>query len=74
MLFSRFEEEIFTTGEVRDSCIPISSPPEDHSMTWYIVVGVIVTVGLLVLASGAFFHYKTRRKQGNMRCCMLSSG
>jgi hypothetical protein len=27
-----------------------------------------------VLASGAFFHYKTRRKQGNMRCCMLSSG
>jgi heme/copper-type cytochrome/quinol oxidase subunit 2 len=74
MFFSRFEEEIFTTGEVRDSCIAISSPPEHHSMTRYIVVGVTVTVVLLVLASVAFFHYKTRRKQGNMHCCMLSSG
>jgi hypothetical protein len=73
MFFPRFEEEIFTTGEVRDSCIPISSQPEDQSMTWYVVVVVIVTAGLL-LSAVAFFHYKTRRKQGNMDCCLLSSG
>jgi hypothetical protein len=70
MFFSRFEEEIFTTGEVRDSCIPISSQSEDHSMTLYSIIGVAVTVFLLAVV--AFFGYKSYRKQGNMHC--FSSG
>jgi len=65
MFFSRYEEEVFTTGEVRDSCIPISTQSEDQSMT-YSVVGV--TVAVLFLAVVAFFCYKSYRKQGNMHC------
>ena len=66
MFFSRYEEEIFTTGEVRDSCIPISSQSEDHSMTVYSIIGVTVTV--ILLAAFAYFGYKSYRKQGNI-CC-----
>jgi len=66
MFFSRFEEEIFTTGEVRDSCIPISSQSEDQSMTLYSLIGVTVTVFLL--AAVAYFCYKSYRKEGNMHC------
>jgi hypothetical protein len=66
MFFSRFEEEIFTTGEVRDSCIPTSSQSEDQSMTVYIVIGVTMPVFLLGVV--AFFCYKSYRKQGNMHC------
>jgi hypothetical protein len=65
MFFSRFEEEIFTTGEVRDTCIAVSSP-SDQSMTVYLVSGVTVAVFLLVVV--AFFSYKSYRKQGNI-CC-----
>jgi uncharacterized BrkB/YihY/UPF0761 family membrane protein len=66
MFFSSFEEEIFTTGEVRDSCIPTSSQSEDQSMTSYIIIGVTLTVFLLAVV--AFFCYKSYRKQGNMHC------
>jgi len=66
MFFSRFEEEIFTTGEVRDSCIPILSQSGDQSMTLYVTIGVAVAVFLLAVV--AFFCYKSYRKQGNMHC------
>jgi ABC-type multidrug transport system permease subunit len=65
MFFSRFEEEVFTTGEVRDSCIPVSSQPEDQSVT-YSIIGV--TVAVTFLAVIAYFCYKSYRKQGNMHC------
>jgi hypothetical protein len=65
MFFSRFEEEVFTTGVVRDSCIPISSQPEDQSMK-YSIIGV--TVAVIFLAVVAFFCYKSYRKRGNMHC------
>jgi hypothetical protein len=66
MFFSRFEEEILSTGEVQDSCIPISSQSEDHSIILYSIIGVAVT--LLLLAVVAFFGYKSYRKQGYMHC------
>jgi len=65
MFFSRFEEEIFTTGEVRDSCIPISSPSEDQPMALYI--GVTLTAFLLAVVV-AYFFYRSYRKQSNMHC------
>jgi len=65
MLFSRFEEEIFTTGEVRDTCIPVSLP-SDQSRTVYIISGVTVTVFLLAVVG--YFSYKSYKKQGNIRC------
>ncbi|GFG33247.1 hypothetical protein Cfor_04555 [Coptotermes formosanus] len=58
-----FEEEIFTTGEVRYSCIPISSQSEDSSRTLYFTVGAIMTICVLLL--GVFIFYKSYRKQGN---------
>jgi hypothetical protein len=60
-----FEEEIFTTGEVRDSCIPISSPSEDQPMALYI--GVTLTAFLLAVVV-AYFFYRSYRKQSNMHC------
>jgi hypothetical protein len=65
MFFSRFEEEIFTTGEVRDTCIPVSSP-SDQSMTVYIICGVAVAVSLLAVV--AYVSYKSYRKKGNIHC------
>jgi len=65
MFFSRFGEEIFTTGEVRDSCIPTSSPSEDQPMALYF--GVTVTV-VFLLAVVAYFSYKSYRKQRNVHC------
>jgi len=59
-----FEEEIFTTGEVRDTCIPVSSP-SDQSRTAYIISGITVTVFLLAVVG--YFSYKSYRKQGHGR-------
>jgi hypothetical protein len=72
MFFSRFKEAIFTTGKVQDTCI-LTNQPVKQSMTGCIVLGVIVSVGLILFLL-AYCWNKAQRKRGNMHCCMLSSG
>jgi hypothetical protein len=60
--FSRFEEESFTGGNIRDFCIDVTSPDENDSPTSlvhvYIILGILAGIFCFLLGAVLFL---TRR-------------